>query len=61
MSLFIVDIHEITYATSKGIWTIESTVEDLCKALANLETSLVVLPDVPSEEYFNKYDAFLAP
>eukprot|EP00957_Ditylum_brightwellii_P153858 11710905-Ditylum_brightwellii.AAC.1 len=35
-------------------------VEDLHQALADVETSLAVLLDALGEEYFNKYDAFLA-
>eukprot|EP00957_Ditylum_brightwellii_P144713 11024243-Ditylum_brightwellii.AAC.1 len=61
MSPYIIDIHEITYTEIKGIWTIESTVQDLHKTLANVETSLKVLPEVLTKEYFNTYDVFPAP
>eukprot|EP00957_Ditylum_brightwellii_P041877 3171687-Ditylum_brightwellii.AAC.1 len=61
MSSYIVDIHEMTYTETKGIWTIESTVEDLNKVLADIESSLEVLPEVLSKEYFNIYNAFPSP
>eukprot|EP00957_Ditylum_brightwellii_P001216 95384-Ditylum_brightwellii.AAC.1 len=61
MSPYIIDIHETAYIESKGIWTIESTVKDLYKALADVETSLKVLPEVSSKDYLNTYDDFLAP
>eukprot|EP00957_Ditylum_brightwellii_P088528 6742587-Ditylum_brightwellii.AAC.1 len=40
---------------------IESTAEDLHKALQDVETSLSVLPSVVSEEYFDTYPAFPVP
>eukprot|EP00957_Ditylum_brightwellii_P164506 12524473-Ditylum_brightwellii.AAC.1 len=40
MSLFIVDIHNTMFTTNKGIWAIETTVEDLHKALADVKTLL---------------------
>eukprot|EP00957_Ditylum_brightwellii_P086398 6573820-Ditylum_brightwellii.AAC.1 len=46
ISLFIMDMHPTVYTDSKGIWTIESTVEDLHKALQDVETSLSVLPSM---------------
>eukprot|EP00957_Ditylum_brightwellii_P169324 12887092-Ditylum_brightwellii.AAC.1 len=45
-SPYIVDIHETTYTETKGIWTKELTVKDLHKVLADVETSLKVLPEV---------------
>eukprot|EP00957_Ditylum_brightwellii_P170962 13013153-Ditylum_brightwellii.AAC.1 len=45
MSQFIVDLHETAITINKGIWTIESTGEDLHKALDDVETSLLVLPE----------------
>eukprot|EP00957_Ditylum_brightwellii_P142045 10822401-Ditylum_brightwellii.AAC.1 len=54
MSPFIADIHEATFRT------IEKTVEDLDKVLADVETLLEVLPDVFVVEYFNKFEAFPA-
>eukprot|EP00957_Ditylum_brightwellii_P150590 11466796-Ditylum_brightwellii.AAC.1 len=60
-SPFIVDMHLIVYTDSKGIWTIESTEEDLYKALQDVETSLSVLPSMVPEEYFAKYSAFPVP
>eukprot|EP00957_Ditylum_brightwellii_P184692 14067192-Ditylum_brightwellii.AAC.1 len=61
MSPFIVDMHPTVYTDSKGIWTIESTSEDLYKALQDVENSLSVLPSVVPDEYFNKYSAFSVP
>eukprot|EP00957_Ditylum_brightwellii_P106827 8149625-Ditylum_brightwellii.AAC.1 len=61
MSLFMADIHKTRFAINKGIWTIETTVEDLHKALADVKTLLEVLPDVLDVEYFNKFEAFPAP
>jgi hypothetical protein len=49
------------FTINKGIWIIETTVEDLHKALVNVETSLEVLPDVLDAEYFNEFEAFPAP
>eukprot|EP00957_Ditylum_brightwellii_P022454 1694592-Ditylum_brightwellii.AAC.1 len=49
------------FTTSKGIWTIETTVEDLHKVLADVKALLEVLPDVLDSEYFNKFEAFPAP
>eukprot|EP00957_Ditylum_brightwellii_P033401 2530518-Ditylum_brightwellii.AAC.1 len=46
LSPFIVDMHPMVYTDPKGIWTIESTVDDLYKALQDVETSLKVLPSV---------------
>eukprot|EP00957_Ditylum_brightwellii_P028732 2170269-Ditylum_brightwellii.AAC.1 len=60
MSLFIVDIHKTMFTINKGIWTIETTVEDLHKALVGVEASLEVLSDVLDAEYFNKFEAFPA-
>eukprot|EP00957_Ditylum_brightwellii_P108886 8306677-Ditylum_brightwellii.AAC.1 len=40
MSLFIVNIHKTMFTINKGIQTIETTVEDLHKALADVKTSL---------------------
>eukprot|EP00957_Ditylum_brightwellii_P159804 12163639-Ditylum_brightwellii.AAC.1 len=61
MSLFITHIHKITFTINKGIWTIETTVDDLHKALVDVETSLEVLPDMLDAEYFNKVEVFPAP
>eukprot|EP00957_Ditylum_brightwellii_P111881 8532907-Ditylum_brightwellii.AAC.1 len=61
MSSFIADIHKTTFTINKGIWTIETTVEDLHKALADVKTLLEALPDVLDAEYFNKFEAFPAP
>eukprot|EP00957_Ditylum_brightwellii_P192405 14647569-Ditylum_brightwellii.AAC.1 len=61
LSPFIVDMHPTVYTNSKGIWTIESTVEDLYKVLQDVETSLKILPSVVPEEYFSKYPAFPVP
>eukprot|EP00957_Ditylum_brightwellii_P067688 5137800-Ditylum_brightwellii.AAC.1 len=41
--LFIVDMHPTVYTESKGIWTIESTVEDMHRALQDVNTLLKVL------------------
>eukprot|EP00957_Ditylum_brightwellii_P136078 10378216-Ditylum_brightwellii.AAC.1 len=60
-SPYIIGIHEATYTETKGIWTIEPIVDDPHKALVDVETSLEVLLEVLSEEYFNTYDAFPAP
>eukprot|EP00957_Ditylum_brightwellii_P206970 15350870-Ditylum_brightwellii.AAC.1 len=60
MSPIIADINETTFTINKGIWTIETTMEDLHKALADVEKSLEVLPDVSDAEYFNKFEAFPA-
>eukprot|EP00957_Ditylum_brightwellii_P209838 15363492-Ditylum_brightwellii.AAC.1 len=46
---------------SKGIWTIESTVDNLYKALQDVEMSLKVLPSVVPEEFFSEYPAFPMP
>eukprot|EP00957_Ditylum_brightwellii_P082089 6242119-Ditylum_brightwellii.AAC.1 len=61
MSLFIMDMHPTVYTDSKGIWAIESTVEDLHKVLQDVKTSLSVLPSVVLDEYFNAYSAFSVP
>eukprot|EP00957_Ditylum_brightwellii_P050058 3794524-Ditylum_brightwellii.AAC.1 len=61
LSPFIVDMHLMVYTDSKGIWTIESTVENLYKVFQDVEASLKVLPSVIPEEYFSKYPAFPAP
>eukprot|EP00957_Ditylum_brightwellii_P102527 7813799-Ditylum_brightwellii.AAC.1 len=60
-SPYIVDIHETTYTETKGIWTIKTIVEDPHKALADVELSLEVIPEVLSEEHFNTYNVFPAP
>eukprot|EP00957_Ditylum_brightwellii_P192150 14626698-Ditylum_brightwellii.AAC.1 len=60
MAPSIIDIHVTTYTGTKGIWSIESTVEDLHKGLADVEKSLKALPEVFSKEYFNTYGAFPA-
>eukprot|EP00957_Ditylum_brightwellii_P178771 13617364-Ditylum_brightwellii.AAC.1 len=60
MSSFTADIHEATFTTYKSIWTIETTVENLHKALAEVKTSLEVLPDMLDAEYLNKFEAFPA-
>eukprot|EP00957_Ditylum_brightwellii_P067861 5150851-Ditylum_brightwellii.AAC.1 len=59
-SPFIEDIHKTLFTINKGIWTIETTVEDLHKALTDVKTSLEVLPNMLDAEYFNKFEAFLA-
>jgi hypothetical protein len=61
LSPFIVDMHPTVYTESKGIWTIESTVDDLHRALQDVETSLKVLPTVVPEAFFSKYQAFPMP
>eukprot|EP00957_Ditylum_brightwellii_P073169 5562122-Ditylum_brightwellii.AAC.1 len=61
MSPFIVDMHPTVYTDSKGIWTIESTLEGLYKALYDVKTSLKVLPSVVPEEFFSKHPTFLMP
>eukprot|EP00957_Ditylum_brightwellii_P166394 12666420-Ditylum_brightwellii.AAC.1 len=61
MSPFIVDMHLTVYTDSKGIWTIESTVEDLHKALQDVKTSLSALPLVVPDEYFETYSALPVP
>ena len=61
LSLFIVDMHPMVYTESKRIWTIESTVGNLYKALQDVKTSLKVLPSVAPEEFFLKYQAFPMP
>eukprot|EP00957_Ditylum_brightwellii_P022824 1721624-Ditylum_brightwellii.AAC.1 len=61
MSPFIVDMHPTIYSDSKEIYTIESTVEDLHKALQDVETLLSVLLLVIFNEYFEKYSAFPMP
>eukprot|EP00957_Ditylum_brightwellii_P033400 2530517-Ditylum_brightwellii.AAC.1 len=55
------DMHPTVYTDSKGIWTIESTVDHLYKALQDVETSLKVLPSVLPEEFFLKYPALPMP
>eukprot|EP00957_Ditylum_brightwellii_P032337 2449517-Ditylum_brightwellii.AAC.1 len=57
---YIDNIHETTYTETKGIWMIELIVEDLCKALVDVETSLNVLPEVLSKDHFNTYNVFPA-
>eukprot|EP00957_Ditylum_brightwellii_P076881 5843609-Ditylum_brightwellii.AAC.1 len=61
MSPFIVGMHLLVYTDSKGIWMIESTVEDLHIALKDVETSLSILPSVVPGEYFETYSAFPVP
>eukprot|EP00957_Ditylum_brightwellii_P180939 13785246-Ditylum_brightwellii.AAC.1 len=61
LSPLIVDMHLTVYTNSKGIWTIESTVEDLYKALQDDEMSLEVLPSVVPEEFFSKYPVLPMP
>ena len=61
LSPFIVDMHPMVYTDSKGIWTIESTAEDLYKALQDVKMSLKVLPSMVPEEFFSKYLAFPMP
>eukprot|EP00957_Ditylum_brightwellii_P177419 13513673-Ditylum_brightwellii.AAC.1 len=61
MSPFIVDMHPLIYTDSKGIWTLESTVEDLHELPQDVGTSLSVLPLVVLDEYFETYSAFLVP
>eukprot|EP00957_Ditylum_brightwellii_P056628 4292447-Ditylum_brightwellii.AAC.1 len=46
LSPFIMDMHPMVYTESKGIWTIESTMDDQYKALQDIEASLKVLPSV---------------
>eukprot|EP00957_Ditylum_brightwellii_P100516 7662734-Ditylum_brightwellii.AAC.1 len=58
MSPFIVDMHPTAYTDSKGIWTVESTAEDLHIVLQKVETSLSILPSVVPDEYFDTYPAF---
>eukprot|EP00957_Ditylum_brightwellii_P100426 7654995-Ditylum_brightwellii.AAC.1 len=61
LSPFIVDMHPMVYTDPKGIWTIESTAEDLYKALQDVETSINALPSMVPEEFFSKYLAFPTP
>eukprot|EP00957_Ditylum_brightwellii_P174198 13261846-Ditylum_brightwellii.AAC.1 len=61
LSPFIVDMHLTVYTDSKGIWTIESTTEDLYKSLQDVKMSLKVLPSMIPEEFFSKYPAFPTP
>eukprot|EP00957_Ditylum_brightwellii_P135073 10298465-Ditylum_brightwellii.AAC.2 len=61
MSPFIADMHPTVYTGSKGIWAIESRVEDLLKVLQDVETSLIALHSVVPDEYFETYSAFLVP
>eukprot|EP00957_Ditylum_brightwellii_P131131 10001621-Ditylum_brightwellii.AAC.1 len=61
LSPFIVDMHLTIYTDSKGIRTIESTAEDLYKALQDVKTYLKVLPSVVPEDFFSKYPAFPTP
>eukprot|EP00957_Ditylum_brightwellii_P006143 464755-Ditylum_brightwellii.AAC.1 len=49
---FIVDTYLTAYTDSKGIWAIESTAEDLYKALQDVETSLKALPSMVPENFF---------
>eukprot|EP00957_Ditylum_brightwellii_P186462 14196668-Ditylum_brightwellii.AAC.1 len=49
LSPFIMDMHLMVYADSKGIWTTESTAEDLYKVLKDAETSLKVLTSLVQE------------
>eukprot|EP00957_Ditylum_brightwellii_P193030 14697037-Ditylum_brightwellii.AAC.1 len=60
MSPFIADVHKTMFTANKGIGSIETTVEDLHKALAYVEILLDALPDVLDAEYFNKFKAFPA-
>eukprot|EP00957_Ditylum_brightwellii_P071833 5460222-Ditylum_brightwellii.AAC.1 len=61
LSPIIVDMHPMVYKDSKGVWTIESTVDDLYKALQDVETSLKLLPYVVPEEFFSNYPVFPMP
>ena len=61
LSPFIVDMHPTVYTESKGIWTIESTMDDLHRALQDVETLLKILPTVVPEEFFSTYQAFPMP
>eukprot|EP00957_Ditylum_brightwellii_P023645 1784575-Ditylum_brightwellii.AAC.1 len=61
LSPFTVDMHPTVYMESKGIWTIESTIDDLHRALQDVETSLKVLLTVVPEAFFSKYQAFPMP
>eukprot|EP00957_Ditylum_brightwellii_P111469 8502092-Ditylum_brightwellii.AAC.1 len=60
MSPFIADIHKTTFTINKGIWTIETTMENLHKELADVKTLLEVLPDMLDAKYFNKFEDFPA-
>ena len=59
LSPFIVDMHPTVYTESKGICTIESTVEDLHRALQDVETSVKVLPTVVPEGFSQNIKRFL--
>eukprot|EP00957_Ditylum_brightwellii_P029048 2194646-Ditylum_brightwellii.AAC.1 len=61
LSPVIINMHPTVYMESKGIWTIESTVEDLHRALQDVEAYLKVLPTMVPEEFFSKYQAFPMP
>eukprot|EP00957_Ditylum_brightwellii_P190557 14505398-Ditylum_brightwellii.AAC.1 len=58
MSPFIVDIHQTKFIKTKGIWTIETTKEDLHKAIQDVETLLALLPEAFLNELFSMYDEF---
>eukprot|EP00957_Ditylum_brightwellii_P209384 15361537-Ditylum_brightwellii.AAC.1 len=61
LSPFIVDMYPMVYTDSKGIWTIESTVDDLYRALQDVKTPCKVLPSMVPEQFFSKYPAFPMP
>eukprot|EP00957_Ditylum_brightwellii_P144295 10993501-Ditylum_brightwellii.AAC.1 len=61
LSPFVVDMHPTVFTDSKGVWTIESTVDNLYKTLQDVETSLKVLTSVVPEELFSKYPVFPMP
>eukprot|EP00957_Ditylum_brightwellii_P134712 10270104-Ditylum_brightwellii.AAC.1 len=61
MSPFIIGIHQTKFMEPKGIWAVETTTEDLHKAIQDIKVLLELLPDILPGELFNSYDAFPAP
>eukprot|EP00957_Ditylum_brightwellii_P137946 10517216-Ditylum_brightwellii.AAC.1 len=61
MSPHIMEMHPFIHTVSKGIWTIETTQQNLHKAIEDIKLAIQVLPDAVPEEYFEKLDAFPRP
>eukprot|EP00957_Ditylum_brightwellii_P005779 440451-Ditylum_brightwellii.AAC.1 len=61
MSPHIIEMHPAIHTVSKGIWTIETTQQNLHKAIEDIEIAIQALPDVVPVEYFEKFDAFPRP
>eukprot|EP00957_Ditylum_brightwellii_P111994 8540709-Ditylum_brightwellii.AAC.1 len=50
--LHIVEMHPSIYTASKGIWTIETTQENLHKAIKDIKLAIQALPAAVPENYF---------